>query len=137
MSVACGLAQKKDAPVYSTKAGAIGGYDPVAYFIENKPVKGQAALSYDWHGVTWHFASATHRDLFRQNPEKYAPQYGGWCAYGWSRGYPAKTEPDAWSIVGGRLYLNYNRDVRETWNEKQAEYILKADQNYAKSHPDK
>ncbi len=127
---ACNAQKSEEAAVYATKEGAIKGYDPVAYFTQNQPVKGQAGITFDWNGATWHFTSAANRDLFAGNPEKYAPQYGGWCAYGWAQGYPAKTAPDAWSIVDGKLYLNYNKNVQNDWNSKQAEYIQKADKNY-------
>lgn len=127
------FAQKS--PVFSTADGAIKGYDPVAYFTEKKPVKGKANLIYSWKGATWHFSTPENRAAFSQNPEKYAPAYGGYCAYGWSRGYGVKIEPEAWSIVNNKLYLNYDLDVRADWNEKQAEYIQKANQNYAKAFP--
>ncbi len=125
------FAQTETKAVYATKAGAIKGYDPVAYFTQNKPVKGAADITFEWNGATWHFASAEHRDLFKQSPEKYAPQYGGWCAYGWAQGYPAKIEPEAWSIVDGKLYLNYNLSVQTDWNKKQSVYIQTADKNWA------
>lgn len=117
-------------PVYSTDAGAIQGYDPVAYFTDAKPVKGQADIALEWGGGTWHFATIAHRDSFQMNPERYAPAYGGFCAYGWSRGYPAKTEPGAWSIVEGKLYLNYDAGVKADWDKKRAYYIKKADANW-------
>jgi YHS domain-containing protein len=136
--VACGTAQEnKDAAVFSTKEGAIGGYDPVAYFTQSKPMKGMPTISLDWKGATWHFASEENRQLFSQNPEKYAPAYGGWCAYGWSRGYPANTKPEAWSIVDGKLYLNYDLKVRQLWNEKQAMLIEAANKNFKEAHPGK
>jgi YHS domain-containing protein len=136
--VACGTAQEnKDAAVFSTKEGAIGGYDPVAYFTQSKPMKGMPTISLDWKGATWHFASEENRQLFSQNPEKYVPAYGGWCAYGWSRGYPAKTKPEAWSIVDGTLYLNYDLKVRQLWNEKQAVLIEAANKNFKVAHPGK
>lgn len=116
--------------VYTTKAGAIKGYDPVAYFTQNKPVKGKADVTYDWNEATWHFASADNRDQFKQQPEKYAPQYGGWCAYGWAQGYPAKIDPEAWSIVDGKLYLNYNLSIQADWNKKKATYIKAANKNW-------
>jgi hypothetical protein len=123
---------QKDA-VYSTKNGAINGYDPVAYFTDSKPIKGLGSITINWHGATWHFADIRHRELFAAEPEKYAPQFGGWCAYGWSQGYPAKIEPQAWSVVDGRLYLNYNMDVRKDWEKKRAEYIRSAQVNYQKA----
>ncbi len=132
----CAVANKKNdnALIFSTKADAIEGYDPVAYFNDSKPVKGQDNIVLKWNDATWHFASLKNRDLFQRDPEKYAPQYGGWCAYGWAQGYPAKIDPQAWSIVDGKLYLNYDLNVQKDWNQKQAAYILSADKNYAKAH---
>lgn len=117
-------------PVYHTAEGAIKGYDPVAYFILKKPVKGKKEHAYEWGGQTWYFFTADTRKLFVAHPEKYAPQYGGYCAYGLSRGYKAKIEPEAWSIVDDKLYLNYDLGVQKDWNKKQAEYIEKADRNW-------
>ena len=136
---ACGGSKQDSDAVYSTASGALDGHDPVAYFTEAKPVKGQADLNADWNGATWHFASAANREAFQQAPEKYAPQFGGYCAYGWSdgEGHPVPTEPDAWSIVDDKLYLNYNLEVQKMWKEKQAELIVQAGQNYAKAHPGK
>lgn len=121
--------------VFSTQEGAIKGYDPVAYFTEGQPVKGAADITFTWNDAVWHFASVAHRDSFALTPERWAPQYGGWCAYGWAQGYPAKVAPEAWSIVGGKLYLNYSLGIRKDWDKKRAEYIRKADENYQKAHP--
>lgn len=118
-------------PIYSDWTGdAIKGYDPVAYFTEGKPVEGSGDFSAEWKGATWKFASAANRDAFLAEPEKYAPQYGGYCAYAVSQGYTAKIEPEAWKIVDGKLYLNYSLDVQKRWVAKQAEYIAAADQNW-------
>jgi len=122
------LAQK--APVYSDSSGAIRGYDPVAYFTEGRPVKGSRELTHQWHGATWRFASAQNRDRFAAAPEKYAPQYGGYCAYGVASGYAVKIEPDAWSVVDGKLYLNYDRSVQKTWQSDVPGHIRKADENW-------
>jgi YHS domain-containing protein len=119
--------------VFSTKDGAIQGYDPVAYFTDGKPVKGKTDLVYVWKDATWHFASDEHRNLFEQNPEKYAPEFGGYCAYGWSKGYNAKIDPIAWTILNDKLYLNYNLDVKAKWDEKRREYIEMATKNYQKA----
>ncbi len=116
--------------IFATSDGAINGYDVVAYFTDSKPVEGTKANSFVWKGETWYFASVKNLEAFKTNPEKYAPQYGGYCAYGMSRGYKAKTDADAWTIVDGKLYLNYNVDVKKTWSEKQAELIEKANQNW-------
>ena len=123
--------KQNTAQTYATADGAIQGYDPVAYFTQSKPVKGEKEFSFEHAGQYWYFASAENLELFKSNPEKYAPQFGGYCAYGMSRGYKAKTEPDAWTIVEGKLYLNYNTDVRDNiWNEKQSEFIEKANANW-------
>lgn len=111
---------------------AIHGYDPVAYFKDKKPVKGTNEFQYDWMGATWMFANAQNRDAFINDPNQYAPQYGGYCAFGMSRGFAVKTEPDAWSIVGGKLYLNFDRDVQTKWNKSIPEFIKLADQNWPK-----
>ncbi len=124
---------KKFDPIFSTSAGAIGGYDPVAYFTDGQPLRGEPNITTEWGSATWHFSNTAHRDSFQVAPEKYAPCYGGYCAYGWSRGYPAKVDPTAWTIVAGKLYLNYNADVKSDWDKKQAEYIGKADANWAKA----
>jgi YHS domain-containing protein len=109
---------------------AIQGYDPVAFFTDQKAVRGQEQFRHTHEGAIYHFASKEHLNLFAKNPEKYVPAYGGYCAYGLSKGYTAPIKPEAWSIVGGKLYLNYNLDVRKTWNEDQTGYIKKADANW-------
>jgi hypothetical protein len=122
------LAQQDE--IYLKENFAIGGYDVVAYFKEAKPVKGIASNAVIYKNVNWIFSSKENADLFKANPGKYEPQYGGYCAFGCSRGYKAKTNPDAWTIVDGKLYLNYNTDVRDTWNKDQQGYIKKADTNW-------
>ena len=119
-------------PVNKTLLGgvAIKGYDPVAYFTDSKPVKGSKDFRYDWQGATWQFASAEHRDLFTKEPEKYAPQYGGYCAWAVSQGNTAGIDPDAWKIVGGKLYLNYDTDIQTKWLQDIPGNIEKADKNW-------
>jgi YHS domain-containing protein len=125
---------RAEKPVYTTFFGvAIKGYDPVAYFTEGKPVKGDSKFAYEWNGAKWHFANAAHRDAFQAAPEKYAPQFGGYCAWAVSRNYTASTDPlNAWKIVDGKLYLNYDRDVQKTWEEDIRGNIAKADGNWPK-----
>ena len=106
---------------------AIRGYDPVAYFRDRGPRLGKPEFSARHGGATWHFASAAHKALFEADPERYLPAYGGFCAYGTSRGYLVKIEPEAWSIVDGRLYLNYDLDIRKTWLGRTTTYIARAD----------
>ena len=110
---------------------AVGGYDPVAYFREGKPVQGKKDLTHTWKGVTWRFVNAKNLDDFKAMPEAYAPQYGGYCAWAVSQGYTAKGDPNAWSIVDGKLYLNYTKTGRETWRQNRTAYIAQADRNWA------
>jgi YHS domain-containing protein len=116
--------------IYVKDKAAINGYDVVAYFKEGKPVKGNSEFTITYKGANWLFSTKANADLFKASPEKYEPQYGGYCAFGCSRGYKAKTSPDAWTIADGKLYLNYNTDVRDTWNKDQQGYIKKADTNW-------
>src|SRR4030095_16069374 len=118
------MAQK--AEVFNLSGTAIKGYDPVAYFKEGKPVKGNEKLSYNWNNAKWHFVSNENLDAFSKSPEKYAPQYGGYCAYGMSEGHKAPTDPNAWTIVHGKLYLNYSLDVKQKWKKNQKERIDQA-----------
>jgi hypothetical protein len=129
------FAQAKVDPIDRDKNGvAIRGYDPVAYFTDSKPTKGDPKFTQSWGGATWQFASAAHRDLFARSPEKYAPQYGGYCAYAVSEGHTAEIDPNAWKVVNGKLYLNYSLDVREKWLKEQTARIVKADQNWPTLH---
>lgn len=122
------LAQKSATFIHSGKA--IRGYDPVAYFTEGKPLKGDEKLVYNWNNADWYFSSQTNLDLFKANPEKYAPQYGGYCAFGLSDGHKAPTDADAWTIENGKLYLNYNLQVRNEWAKEKKQRIEKADKNW-------
>lgn len=122
------LAQKSE--IYKTSDGAIHGYDAVAYFKQGKAVKGDTRYSYTWKDAKWLFASQQDLDLFKANPEQYAPQYGGYCAYGTSQGHKAPTDPQAFTVAGGKLYLNYDADIRKTWSKDQTGYIQKADKNW-------
>src|SRR5690349_11518942 len=108
------FAQKE---VFSKSNEAINGYDPVGYFVESKPVKGKKEFSYRWKDSNWLFASAKNRDMFKADPEKYSPQFGGFCAYGVSDNHKAPTSPNAWTIVDGKLYLNYDEGVKALWTK--------------------
>lgn len=117
--------------IYKTKEGiAIKGYDPVAYFTESKAVMGDKMFSYKWSGADWHFTNEKHLSMFKENPEKYAPCYGGFCAYGVSDDHLSSTDPTAWTIVDGKLYLNYNTGVKKLFNKKLNENIMKAEKNW-------
>ena len=122
------IAQKSE--VFIDAGKAIRGYDPVAYFTQGKPTKGNAQFLYTWNGANWNFASQQNLDSFKTNPHKYSPQYGGYCAYGTADGHKAPTDPHSWTIVDGKLYLNYNKAVQQMWNKKQDDYIITADKNW-------
>ena len=116
--------------VYIKNGVAIEGTDPVAYFREAKFVRGNSQFKHEWNGAIWHFSSSQNRDLFVANPEKYAPQYGGYCAYAVSQGYVAPVDPAAWTIVDGKLYLNFSLEVRDLWAKDIPGNIAKADKNW-------
>jgi YHS domain-containing protein len=109
---------------------AIDGYDPVAYFVSGRPVKGDKAYTHEWRGALFRFANAKNLAAFQAAPEKYAPQYGGYCAWAVSQGYTAGIDPDAWKIVDGKLYLNYDRDVQKKWERDIPGHVRKADENW-------
>lgn len=117
-------------PVYNESGIAIDGTDPVAYFTRNAPVAGKPSITLDWNGATWRFDSADNRAAFADNPEAYAPQYGGYCAYAVSRNYTAPTVPEAWRIVDGKLYLNFSLRVRKIWERDIPGRIAAADRNW-------
>ena len=109
---------------------SLRGYDAVAYFAVNNAVKGDAKYSYVWNGATWLFSSEENMNKFKADPEAYAPEFGGYCAYAVSEGYTADADPEAWKIVDGKLYLNYNRDVQKTWEKNEAERIVNGKKNW-------
>lgn len=110
---------------------AIEGYDTVAYFTDGQAKKGSEEFAYDWLGATWLFANAEHRDLFATQPAKYAPQYGGHCAVGTAFGEStANIDPEAWSIVEGKLYLQYSEGARDEWEKDRANMIAAADEKW-------
>ncbi len=124
------LAFAGKAPVFATSDGAIRGYDSVAYFTVGQPTKGSDQFTAEYMGATFKFASAENRDIFKANPSGYAPQYGGYCAYAVSKGSTASTEPDAWTIVGDKLYLNYSLGIRKRWRKDIPGNIKAADKNW-------
>lgn len=109
---------------------ALRGYDPVAYFEANMPIKGSPPHSFTYQGSKFLFATASNQKKFAANPEKYAPQFGGFCALGTANGYKVKTEPDAFKVVDGKLYLNYDRKVLDIWSKDQPGFISRANQNW-------
>ncbi|MEO0937750.1 MAG: YHS domain-containing (seleno)protein [Pseudomonadota bacterium] len=117
-------------PVYAENGIAIDGTDPLSYFNEGAPIAGSADITHDWMGATWRFTSAANRDAFAADPAAYAPQYGGYCAYAVSEGYTASTIPEAWKIVDGKLYLNFNRRIQRRWERDIPGRIAAADANW-------
>jgi hypothetical protein len=109
---------------------ALDGYDPVAYFETGRPARGQADHATIWKGVEFRFASAESLARFRADPGRYAPQYGGYCAWAVSQGYLAKGDPRHWRIVSGKLYLNYNAVVQKRWEADIPGFIAKAEKNW-------
>lgn len=125
-----GIAHAAKPTVFTDEGVAIRGYDPVAYFTQSAPVVGDAAYSAEYNGATWLFASAENQAMFEAQPEAFAPQYGGYCAYAVSKGGTATTSPDAWTIVDDKLYLNFNKVVRGIWSNDIPGNIAKADANW-------
>lgn len=121
---------KTNGVFFEEKGVAIKGTDPVAYFIAQQAVKGNSQFSYQWGNTTWWFTNAKNRDLFIENPEKYAPQYGGFCAWAVSNNYTASIDPEAWTIVEGKLYLNYNKNIQKKWTKNMMDNIIKGDSNW-------
>lgn len=112
---------------------AIKKYDPVAYFKAGEAVKGNEAFTFEWNDKNWHFSTEENRDLFAANPEKYAPQYDGYCAWAMTEARKAETDPQVWKIVDGKLYLNCSREAFEKWSRDIAGNIKKADKNWMKN----
>lgn len=115
---------------FERNGAAIEGYDPVAYFTEQKAVKGSLDFSAEHEGSTFYFASEAHHEAFANDPEQFAPQYGGYCAYGMAKGYKAATDPDAFTVVSDKLYLNYSESVRVQWLSDVTGYVRRADANW-------
>ncbi len=116
--------------IYAEAGIAIDGSDTVAYFAGNGPVAGSEAFSTDWRGAKWLFSSAENLALFEADPEAYAPQYGGYCAWAAAQGYIAATHPNAWTIYEGKLYLNANRNIRRRWERDIPGFITQGDANW-------
>jgi YHS domain-containing protein len=127
-----GPALADKAPIWTSFGSnvAIRGYDPVAYFTVGRPTEGSATFKATYQGAEFHFANAANRAAFIANPARYAPQYGGYCAYAVSQGGTAGIDPNAWSVVNGKLYLNINRSIQTRWQADRANYIAAADRNW-------
>ena len=109
---------------------AVHGYDVVAYFKQGKPVAGDSRFTAQHEGVTYRFSSAEHRDAFTSDPASYAPQYGGYCAFGAAMGRKFDGDPNAWAIVDGKLYLNLNKNIQARWKENVPGFVRGANNNW-------
>jgi YHS domain-containing protein len=130
--LAASQAGAQKSAVYVSSGVAASGYDVVSYFKEAKAVKGDKKFTYHWQDADWNFSTEENLKNFKATPEKYAPQYGGYCAYGTSQGHKAPTDPQTWTIVDGKLYLNYNGDVKKKWSKDQKGLISQANQEWPK-----
>jgi hypothetical protein len=129
------LSNLKATPVATdSSVVAIKGYDTVAYFTEGRARKGKKEFEFSWRNAHWYFVSAAHREMFAANPERHAPQFGGFCANGMSKGKGkmVAADPEAWTIVDGKLYMKFNKAVRDRWRPDKAARIKKAEKNWAK-----
>jgi YHS domain-containing protein len=124
------IATAKDLLNVDGSGVAIQGYDPVAFFTYNRPVKGNPQFQSEYRGAKYYFVSAEHKATFDKEPAKYEPQFGGYCAYGVSRGRKVPIKIEAWQIVNGRLLMQYDLDVKDKFNEDQSGNLRKADQNW-------
>lgn len=115
---------------YKPSGIAIRGFDTVAYFTDGKPLEGSDEFTSEWQGATWKFASRQHLDMFEENPGKYAPQYGGYCAYGVAQDSLVKIEGDNWTIVEDKLYLNYDDDLQGKWEKDIPGFIETANNKF-------
>ena len=131
----CGL--NAQSPIYTSlfSSLALKGYDTVAYFTQNKAVEGVSKYQTKYKGATWYFASEENLQAFTKEPTKYAPQYGGYCAYAMATGDFVSAQPKNWTIYNGLLYVNYSDDVQKTWEAKKDDYMANANKQWEKLEP--
>ena len=109
---------------------AVKGFDTVAFFTAERAVEGNPQYSFIWNGAKWYFSSAENMEKFKAAPDAYAPQFGGYCAWAVSKGYTADGDPNVWKIVDGKLYLNYNQQVKEKWEADEQQRIEEGKRNW-------
>lgn len=125
------IAYAKTAEIYTSWRNnlAIAGYDTVSFHM-GSPQKGKAKITMNWNGAKWQFSTQANLDAFRESPEKYAPAYGGYCAWALAEGKLAKGSPKYWMVIEGRLYLNFNQNIQTRWERSADMFIVKADKNW-------
>ena len=129
-----GAAPSGTNPIYERDGVALGGYDPVAYFVDREAVAGSPMYQVNWKGAIWRFSSVEHAQLFEEEPERFAPQYGGYSLYGMSRGKAYGTDPRVFDIIDDKLYLSRNEAVREIWQRNPTGYIETADTRWGQAN---
>jgi hypothetical protein len=132
LALVLSLAASNPKPPVNTQSDmlALRGYDAVAYFTDGQAVRGRPRFEFQWNGARWRFASAANRDEFTKAPERYAPQFGGYCAWAVAHNYTADGDPEAWKIVGGKLYLNYSKRVQRKWEADIPTFIKQGESNW-------
>jgi YHS domain-containing protein len=130
IAASCSNAEPLKAVNTTEENVAVKGFDTVAYFTAQQAVEGNPRFSFIWNGAKWYFSSPENMEKFKAAPENYAPQFGGYCAFAVSKGYTADGDPQAWKVVGGKLYLNYNQKVKEMWEAEQPKRIADAEKNW-------
>ena len=132
LSIVASTAHAAKDPIYTKRFSnlAVSGYDTVAYFTQSEALKGDEQFATEWMGAEWRFSSIENLNAFIEAPEKYAPQYGGYCAYAASANRAVSADPKQWTIHNDKLYLNYNKKVKEEWLQNPDAYIANADKNW-------
>jgi YHS domain-containing protein len=128
--IACGKTAGVEAINKTADGLAVRGFDTVAFFAEQSAFQGNPTYGYVWNGAKWLFSTPENLEKFKKSPEAYAPQFGGYCSYAVSHGYTADGDPQAWKIVDGKLFLNYNQKTKETWEKEQDRFIKQGEQNW-------
>jgi len=131
LTAAAGLASQLKRPINTDRSGvAVKGHDVVAYATAGAAIKGSSEFEHRWNGAVWRFSNTANRDRFVQAPDRYAPQFGGYCAYAVSRGYTADIDPEAFRVINGKLYLNYSKRVQRLWEQDISGNIAKGQANW-------
>lgn len=125
------MAKAQNRPLFYVADGAaVSGYDAVSYFRTSGPVPGHSDIALMWKGTTWRFASEENRDRFERNPRAFSPRYGGYCAYAMAKNKLVSSDPQAWRIVKGQLYLTHSLKIEQIWQRNVGKYIRLADSNW-------